>query len=149
MRKASQDNEDIESISLSEFRKQGKYVYDTDEYITEEEREAIAEGIVFLDKVISGENPINGGCFSNKSFYIQPITIKYLRDVCEMFKETGELNYERYAEARTFLRHIGRHIHYRKPDDPDDNDFYGEKAKLVFLELAELLNKYCKPLIKH
>jgi hypothetical protein len=149
MRKASYDNENIEAITLSDFVRHGKYACDDDNVLTEEERRAMAEGVVFLSKVISGENPINGGSFSSDSYYVQPLTFKYLRDVYEMFTEPGELKYTRYAEARTFLRGIGSYIHHSKPIHPDDNDFYGEKAELVFYELAELLRKYCKPLIKH
>jgi hypothetical protein len=152
MRKASLANndEDLVATSFDEIvRNRSKDCY-TDESITEEEREAIEEGIVFLNKVTSGENPINGGYFREDSFYIHPLTIKYLRDVCKLFKETGEINYGRYAEARTFLRNIGRYIHYKNFNYPVyENNFYGETANLVFFELAELLMKHCKPLIKY
>jgi len=75
MRKASYDNENIEAITLSDFVRHGKYACDDDNVLTEEERRAMAEGVVFLSKVISGENPINGGSFSSDSYYVQPLTL--------------------------------------------------------------------------
>ena len=117
------------------------------------EKLAIENGIEFLEEVISGFNPINGGFFEEDSFYRDSDTIHYLKDVCELFAETESVNYVRFSEASSYLNIIYNSVIPMDPYEPDaeyvENDFYGKESRQVFIAIRDLLAKHCIPIIVH